>query len=75
VRGTHSAAAQLSAVEVSGGYKGQAKAAGGVRFLQDPLFFVSSLFVKNPCRIQGLWMVMTLALLVYAVAQRRLRHA
>jgi transposase len=43
--------------------------------LKDPLFFVSSLFVKKPCRIQGLLMVMTLALLVYAVAQRRLRRA
>jgi transposase len=39
------------------------------------LFFVSSLVVKNPCRMQGLLMVMTLALLVYAVAQRRLRRA
>jgi len=32
------------------------------------------LLVKQPCRIQGLLMVMTLALLVYAVAQRRLRQ-
>ena len=46
----------------------------GFRFLKDPLFFVSSLFVKKPCRIQGLLMVMPLALLVYSVAQRRLRH-
>jgi transposase len=43
------------------------------RFLKDPLFFVSSLFVKKPNRIEGLLMVMTLALLVYSVAQRRLR--
>ena len=47
---------------------------GGFRFLKDPLFFVSSLFVKKPCRIQGLLMVMTLALLVYSVAQRRMRQ-
>ncbi len=45
----------------------------GFRFLKDPLFFVSSLFVKKPSRIEGLLMVMTLALLVYSVAQRRLR--
>ena len=57
------------------GYKGQAKAAGGLRFLKDPLLFVSSLLVKNPGRLQGLLLVMTLALLVYSVAQRRLRHA
>ena len=75
VLGTNIEAAQLSDVEGIGGYKGQAKAEGGFRFLKDPLFFVSSLFVKKPCRIQGLLMVMTLALLVYSVAQRRLRHA
>ena len=46
---------------------------GGFRFLKDPLFFVSSLFVKKPTRIEGLLMVMTLALLVYSVTQRRLR--
>jgi len=54
VLGTNIEAAQLSDVEVIGGYKGQAKAEGGFRFLKDPLFFVSSLFVKKPCRIQRL---------------------
>ena len=41
------------------------------------IFFetVRSAFVKKPSRIQGLLMVMTMALLVYAVAQRRLRQA
>jgi transposase len=38
------------------------------------VFFVSSLFVNKPSRLQGLLMVMTLALLVYSVAQRRMRH-
>jgi transposase len=56
------------------GDKGQAQAEGGFRFLKEPLFLVSSLFVKKPCRMQGLLMVMTLALLVYSVAQRRLRR-
>ena len=51
----------------------QAQAEGGFRFLDDSLFFVSSLLVKKPCRIQGLLMVMTLARLVYSVAPRRLR--
>jgi transposase len=45
------------------------------RFLKDPLMFTSSLFVKKPERIMGLLMVMTLALLVYAIAQRRLHKA
>ena len=72
--GSNIEADQLSDAEVIAGYKGQAQAEGGFRFLKDPLFFVSSLFVKKPSRIQGLLMVMTLALLVYAVAQRRLRQ-
>jgi transposase len=73
-QGTNIKAAQFSDAEVIAGYKGQAQAEGGFRFLTAPLFFVSSLFVKKPCRIQGLLMVMTLALLVYSVAQRRLRR-
>src|SRR5216683_3761147 len=74
VLGSNIEADQLSDAEVIAGYKGQAQAEGGFRFLKDPLFFVSSLFVKKPSRIQGLLMVMTLALLVYAAAQRRLRQ-
>jgi len=74
VLGTNIDASQLSDPEVIRAYKAQAQVEGGFRFLKDPLFFVSSLFVKKPCRIQGLLMVMTCALLVYAVTQRRLRH-
>ena len=47
----------------------------GFRFLKDPLMFTSSLFVKKTERIMGLLMIMTLALLVYAIAQRRLHKA
>jgi len=75
VLGSNIARAQLNDAEVIAGSKGQARVEGGFRFLKDPLFFVSSLFGKKPCRIQGLLMVMTLALLVYSVAQRRLRQA
>jgi transposase len=64
----------LSDAEVIAGYKGQSAVEGGFRFLKDPVFFVSSLFVKKPSRIQGLLMVMPLALLVYSVAQRRMRN-
>jgi transposase len=73
VLGTNIDASKLSDAEVITAYKGQSQVEGGFRFLKDPLFFVSSLFVKKPSRIEGLLMVMTLALLVYAVAQRRLR--
>ena len=73
VLGTNIDASELRDAEVITAYKGQAHVEGGFRFLKDPLFFVSSLFVKKPNRIEGLLMVMTLALLVYSVAQRRLR--
>jgi transposase len=75
VLGTNIEADDLSDQEVVAAYKAQSQVEGGFRFLKDPLFFVSSLFVKKPTRIQGLLMVMTLALLVYSVAQRRLRQA
>ena len=74
VLGTNIEADDLSDEEVIVAYKAQSQVEGGFRFLKDPLFFVSSLFVKKPSRIQGLLMVMTLALLVYSVAQRRLRQ-
>lgn len=73
VLGTNIDASEVSDTEVIVAYKGQAHVEGSFRFLKDPLFFVSSLFVKKPTRIEGLLMVMTLALLVYSVAQRRLR--
>ena len=75
VLGTNIEADDLSDAEIIAAYKAQSQVEGGFRFLKDPLFFVSSLFVKKPTRIQGLLMVMTLALLVYSVAQRRLRQA
>jgi transposase len=74
VIGTNIDVHQLRDPEVIHAYKAQAQVEGSFRFLKDPLFFVSSLFVKKPCRIQGLLMVMTLALLVYSVTQRRLRQ-
>ena len=64
----------LSDEDLLPGYKGQGTAERGFRFLKDPLFFTAALFVKKPSRIQGLLMVMTLALLVYAIAQRRMRQ-
>ena len=73
VIGTNIDAGHVRDVEVIQAYKAQAQVEGGFRFLKAPLFFVSSLFVKKLCRIQGLLMVMKLALLVYSVTQRRLR--
>lgn len=74
VRGTTSPATALTDAEVVAGSKGHSAVERGFRFVKDPVFVVASLFVKKPSRLQGLLMVMTLALLVYAVAQRRRRH-
>jgi transposase len=46
----------------------------GFRFLKDPLFFADSLFLKKPERIMALMMIMGLALLIYALAERQLRR-
>ncbi len=45
----------------------------GFRFLKDPLFFASGLFLKKPERIMALIMIMGLSLLVYSLAERKLR--
>ena len=74
VLGTNISASELSDPAAIAAYKNPSRVEGGFRLLKDPLFFVSSLFVKKPSRIEGLLMVMTLALLVYSVTQRRLRQ-
>jgi transposase len=74
VLGTHSGARELSAAAVIAASTGQSCVEGGFRLLKDPLLLVSSVLVKQPSRIAGLWMVMTRALWVYSVAQRRLRQ-
>lgn len=56
-------------------YKGQQPTERGFRFLKDPLFFASSVFLKNSKRIMALAMLMTLALMVYTLGQRQLRLA
>jgi transposase len=45
-------------------YKDQQKVERGFRFLKDPLFLASSLYLKSPKRLMALLMVMTLCLLV-----------
>jgi transposase len=74
ILGTNIPIANLTDHEVFTAYKKQSSVERGFRFLKDPLFFVSSLFIKKPERIQALLMIMTLALFVYSMAQRRLRQ-
>lgn len=46
----------------------------GFRFLKDPLFFADSLFLKSPARIMAMIMIMGLCLLLYALAEWRIRQ-
>ena len=46
----------------------------GFAFLKDPHFLASSVFVKKPQRIVALSLVMLLCLLVYRLAEHRLRE-
>ena len=55
-------------------YKSQQKVERGFRFLKDPMFLSSSVFLKSPKRIMALAMVMTICLLVYAALEHRIRE-
>jgi transposase len=66
-------AAVLEDTEVVETYKGQGSVERGFRFLKDPLFLASSVFVKKPERIVALGLIMVLCLLVYRLAEHRLR--
>ena len=56
-------------------YKKQQTVERGFRFLKDPLFFASSVFVKKPQRVEALALIMALTLMVYTLAERKLRKA
>ncbi len=58
----------LPTQEVLAAYLSQQVAERGFRFLKDPLFFTSSVFLKTPSRVAALAMVMGLCLLVYSLA-------
>jgi transposase len=59
--------------EVVTTYKDQGGVERGFRFLKDPLFLASSVFLKKPERIVALGLIMVLCLLVYRLAEHRLR--
>ena len=63
----------LSDQALIGTYKEQGGVERGFRFLKDPLFLASSVFVKKPQRIMALSFIMVLCLLVYRLAEFRLR--
>jgi len=65
---------KLPYIEVLTAYKGQAKVERGLRFLKDPQFVASNLFVKKPERVEALLLIMTLCLTVYAAIEYRIRQ-
>jgi transposase len=67
-------AEELSDQELIRTYKEQHSVERGFAFLKDPLFMASSVFVKKPERIVALALVMVLCLLVYRLAEHRLRE-
>jgi transposase len=54
-------------------YKNQSKVEKGFRFIKDKSFRVSEVYLKKPQRIEALSMVMVLTLMVYSVAEWKLR--
>jgi len=67
---------QLTEEEIMRRYKkDQQKVERGFRFLKDPQFLASTLFLKKPERIMALLMIMTLSLLIYATLEHRIRTA
>jgi transposase len=65
---------RLSHEQVILTYKEQGGVERGFRFLKDPLFLASSVFVKKPERVIALSFVMVICLLVYRLAEHLLRR-
>lgn len=65
--------AKLTHLELFKGYKEQSLVEKGFRFIKDPKFLVSTLYLKSPKRIEALLMVMTICLMVYAALEYRIR--
>ena len=75
VLATNTDPSELPPAEVLKNYKGQDLTEKGFAFLKGNEFFTSSLNLKKTGRIEALLMIMVLSLLVYTLAQRRLRKA
>jgi hypothetical protein len=55
------------------GYKNQSQVEKGFRFIKDKSFRVSEVYLKKPQRIEALSMIMVLTLMIYSVAEWKLR--
>ena len=63
----------LDAEEMLENYKNQSKVERGFRFIKDKNFRVSDVYLKKPQRIEALSMIMVLTLMIYSVAEWKLR--
>jgi transposase len=63
----------LSDEELIASYKGQGSVERGFGFLKDPLFCASTFYVRKPERLVALSFIMVVCLLVYRLAEHRLR--
>lgn len=66
--------AELADLDILEGYKGQKYVERGFRFIKDPIFLISTIFLKKPQRVMALLMVMTVCLLVYAALEYRIQQ-
>ena len=66
-------ASKLNPEEILNYYKDQGKVERGFRFLHDPLCMADAVFLKKESRIRALVVIMCLCLLVYAIAEKKLR--
>ncbi len=73
--GSNISQSELSNIQVLQAYQKQDHVEKGFGFLKSSLCFASAFFLDKPSRIEALIMIMTLSLLVYTTAQRRLRKA
>ena len=64
---------QLGMEELLTLYKSQQNVERGFRFLKNPEFLTSSLYLKKPERIEALLMMMTCCLMVYAGLEHKIR--
>jgi hypothetical protein len=74
VLGAHIGVRQVSDAAVMAADRSRSWVEGGVRSLTAPLCCVASPWVEKPSRTEGLVMAMPLALLLDAVARRRMRQ-
>jgi len=63
-----------SAEKVLALYKEQGSVERGFRFLKDPSFRASEIYLKKEERIEGLMLLMTMALVIYNLAEKELRQ-